>query len=140
VQNDRVVQIDRRRNEIRDEEGVRAKFGVAPEYIPDYLALVGDSADGFPGISGYGPRTAARLINQYGTIESFPPEILGKNIELALLFKDLATLRADAALFKKVDELEWRGPQKSFRAIAEKIEDPKLAERVSHLAKKRKSG
>src|SRR5438309_6036261 len=101
---DRVVQIDRRKNEIRDAEGVRAKFGVAPEFIPDYLALVGDAADGYPGIKGLGPKTAAKLINQHGHIEQFSANVLGDKVQLALLFKNLATLRIDAQLFKKVDE------------------------------------
>jgi 5'-3' exonuclease len=99
VLDDRVVQIDRRKNEIRDAAGVIAKFGVAPEFIPDYLALVGDSADGFPGLPGYGPKTAATLINRHGHLEQFPVSALKEeNIELALLFKLLATLRIDAAL------------------------------------------
>src|SRR5256886_9449063 len=94
VVGDRVVQIDRRKNEIRDEAGVRAKFGVAPEFIPDYLALVGDAADGYPGIKGLGSKTAASLINRFGHIEQFPVKILSAdNLTLALLFKDLATLR-----------------------------------------------
>src|SRR5256886_777239 len=96
VVGDRVVQIDRRKNEIRDEAGVRAKFGVAPEFIADYLALVGDSADGYPGIPGIGAKTAAALINQHGHIEKFPATVLNPaNHELALLFKNLATLRTD---------------------------------------------
>src|SRR5712692_2194062 len=99
VVGERVVQIDRRRDVIRDEEGVRVKFGLAPEFIADYLALVGDAADGYPGIAGYGPKTAARLINRYGRIEVFPFEILDDNLESALLFKKLATLRIDAPLF-----------------------------------------
>src|SRR5438309_9839022 len=105
VVSDRVVQIDRRKNEIRDAEGVRAKFGVAPEFIPDYLALVGDAADGYPGIKGLGPKTAATLLNRHGHIEQFPAGVLrDENLERALLFKTLATLRIDAPLFKSVDE------------------------------------
>src|SRR5438445_8258345 len=105
---DRVVQIDRRKNEIRGDEAVRAKFGVAPEFIPDYLALVGDAADGYPGIKGLGAKTAASLINRHGHIEDFPAEILSwENRSLALLFKDLATLRTNIPLFKRVDELRW---------------------------------
>src|SRR5919112_4111578 len=97
VVDDRVVQVDRRSNVIRDAEGVRAKFGVAPRFIPDYLALVGDAADGYPGISGCGPKTAAQLINRYGAIENFPPgTLIDENMEHALLFKNLATLRTDA--------------------------------------------
>src|SRR5438552_7390451 len=95
-----VVQIDGRRKVIRGEQAVREKFGVAPTYIPDYLALVGDAADGYPGIASYGPKTAAQLINRYGPLEDFPPEIFNDdNRQRALLFKDLATLRIDAPLF-----------------------------------------
>ena len=131
---DRVVQIDRRKNEIRDAEGIRAKFGVPPEFIPDYLALVGDAADGYPGIKGVGPRTAASLIGRFGRIEDFPSEILDSQRELALLFKDLATLRTDLPLFKGVDEIRWRGPASSFAAVAEKIGEIRLATRVKKLA------
>jgi len=134
VVGDRVVQIDRRKNEIRDAEGVRARFGVAPEFIPDYLALVGDSADGYPGIKGLGPRTAASLIGRFGRIEDFPSEILDSQRELALLFKDLATLRTDLPLFKVIDELRWTGPASSFAAVTEKIGDVRLATRIKKLA------
>ena len=139
VVGDRVVQIDRRRELIRDAEGVREKFGVAPEHIPDYLALVGDAADGFPGIAGYGAKTAARLINQYGPLEKFPIEIFNDKREQALLFKDLATLRTDAPLFDDVEELCWRGAMSSFSAMAEKIGDPRLAKRVLDLEKRPQS-
>lgn len=133
---DRVVQIDRRRDVIRDAEGVRAKFGVAPEFIPDYLALVGDAADGYPGIPGLGAKTAAILINRHGHIEDFPSEAFkGDHRELALLFKNLATLRIDAPVFKKVDELRWKGPRESFASTARKIGDAKLAPRVQELQK-----
>ncbi len=97
VRGDRVVQIDRRGNSIRDAEGVREKFGVEPILIPDYLALVGDVADGYPGISGIGPVTAARLLNRYGAIENFPSSLLGNRREAALVFKDLATGSASSA-------------------------------------------
>jgi 5'-3' exonuclease len=138
VVGDRVVQIDRRKNEIRNEAGVRAKFGVAPEFIADYLALVGDSADGYPGIPGLGAKTAANLINRHGPIENFPAEVLKPDKrELALLFKDLATLRTNAPLFKKVDELRWQGPRKDFGAMVKKIDGGRLAERVAKLAKRR---
>src|ERR1051325_8948794 len=109
VRGDRVVQVDRKSKQIRDAAGVRAKFGVEPGLIPDFLALVGDSADGYPGIAGIGAVTAARLRNQYGPIESFPATVLGDGRDRALLFKRLATLRTDAPLFRDVDELEWRG-------------------------------
>ena len=112
VRGERVVQVDRRSNSIRDAAGVRAKFGVGPEWIPDYLALVGDSADGYPGLAGIGPKGAARLINRYGTIEEFPAETLGERRELALLFKKLATLRSDAPLFARVEELDGKGPRR----------------------------
>ena len=135
VENDRVVQVDRRSGVIRNADGVRAKFGVAPEFIPDYLALVGDSADGYPGIAGCGAKTAAQLINRYGAIEDFPAEALSKeNRVLALLFKDLATLRTDAPLFEDVDELRWRGPTPEFAAYAEKIGNPRLLQRARKLA------
>jgi 5'-3' exonuclease len=136
VVGDRVVQIDRRREIIRDAEGVRVKFGVAPEYIPDYLALVGDAADGYPGIAGYGPKTAARLINQHGPLEKFPAEILGDNRQNALLFKDLATLRIDAPLFDDVEQLCWRGATPGFAAVAEKIGETRLVKRVLELEKR----
>ncbi len=105
VRGERVVQIDRKSKKILDAEAVRRKFGVEPDLIPDYLALVGDAADGYPGIAGIGPVTAAQLLNRHGTIENFPPALLGSRRELALLFKDLATLRTDAPLFSGVDEL-----------------------------------
>jgi 5'-3' exonuclease len=134
VVGERVVQVDRKSGKIRDEAGVRAKFGVAPEFIPDYLALVGDAADGYPGVAGCGPKTAASLITKHGHIEQFPPEVLGKTQELALLFKDLATLRSDAPLFGDVDEVRWAGPMQSFPSVCEKIGDPRLATRVQTLA------
>jgi 5'-3' exonuclease len=130
VRGERVVQMDRKGKTIRDAEGVREKFGVEPMLIPDYLALVGDAADGYPGIAGIGAVTAARLLNKHGPIESFPPAVLGDSRELALLFKDLATLRTDAALFANVDELRWSGPTSAFADWAERIEAPRLVERV----------
>jgi len=133
VVGDRVVQIDGRRGVIRDAAAVRAKFGVDPEYIADYLALVGDAADGYPGIPGYGPKTAASLINRFGPIEEFPVDLLKDKRELALLFKTLATLRTDAPLFKKIDELRWKGSTPAFQAVAEKIGDTRLAARVAKL-------
>ena len=137
VVGDRVVQIDRRSGQIRDADAVRAKYGVAPPYIADYLALVGDAADGYPGIAGCGPKTAATLINRYGHIEEFPSKTLkDDNLPLALRFKDLATLRIDAPLFKDVNELRWHGATSSFRSVAEKIGDARLATRVLDLEKK----
>jgi 5'-3' exonuclease len=137
VRDDRVVQVDRRSGVIRNAEGVRAKFGVQPEFIPDYLALVGDSADGYPGIGGYGPKTAAQFINRYGPLEKFPPDTLNdENRAHALLFKDLATLRVDAPLFDDVEELRWRGPTTDFAAYAEKIGNASLLKRVRKLEKR----
>jgi 5'-3' exonuclease len=129
----RVVQVDRRSGQIRDAAGVLAKYGVAPVYIPDYLALVGDNADGYPGIAGYGPKKAARLINAYGRLEEFPLEVLRDNLEPALLFKKLATLRTDAPLFDEVDQLRWRRATDSFQSVAEKIGDGRLVKRVLDL-------
>jgi 5'-3' exonuclease len=139
VVGDQIVQIDRRSNQIRDEEAIRAKYGVLPAFIPDYLALVGDAADGYPGIRGLGPKTAATIINRYGHIDQLPAEVLGDNIEPALLFKELATLRVDAPLFKDVDELCWYGPTTSFARMAEKIGDSRLATRVEKLANRQRS-
>jgi 5'-3' exonuclease len=133
VVGDRVVQMDRRSGEIRDAVRVRQKFGVDPALIPDYLALVGDAADGYPGIPGIGAKTAARLINQHGPIEQFPDNVLRENRGLALLFKRLATLRTDAPLFGNVDELQWRGATSTFAATAERIGTPRLAERVGAM-------
>jgi 5'-3' exonuclease len=130
----RVVQVDRRANAIRDAAGVREKFGVDPVHIPDFLALVGDSADGYPGIAGIGKVSAARLVNRFGALESFPPETLGEKRELALLFKDLATLRADEPLFDDVDGLRWDGPQGGFAALAEQLGDVRLVERCEAAA------
>jgi 5'-3' exonuclease len=129
VRGDRVVQIDRRAKKIRDAEGVREKFGVEPTLIPDFLALVGDAADGYPGIAGIGSITAAQLLNRHGMIENFPPALLGDRRDLALLFKDLATLRSDAPLFRDVDELRWRGPTRAFASWTKRMEAPRLLER-----------
>ncbi len=103
VRDDRVVQMDRRANKIFDAQGVRQKFGVEPALIPDFLALVGDAADGYPGVPGIGAVTAARLLNRHGPLEALPPEALGGERDRALLFKRLATLRTDAPLFRDVD-------------------------------------
>jgi len=129
VRDDRVVQIDRRGKAIRDAAAVRAKFGVAPELIPDWLALVGDTADGYPGIAGIGAVGAARLLNRHGAIEAFPPTLLGEQQERALLFKRLATLRTDAKLFRSVGALRWRGPTPAFAAWTERAAAPRLLER-----------
>ena len=135
VDDARVVQVERKTGKIIDAAGVVAKFGVPPERIPDYLALVGDSSDGYPGLPGIGPKNAAQLIARYGTIEKFPDEVLKGKRELALLFKNLATLRTDAPLFKKVDELRWRGPTKAFAEWVAKIDDERLLKRVTELSR-----
>jgi 5'-3' exonuclease len=137
VRDDRVVQVDRVRKKIRNAEGVREKFGVEPILIPDFLALVGDAADGYPGIAGIGAVSAARLLNRYGRIEDFPPAVLGERRKLALLFKDLATLRTDAPLFHDVEELRWRGPTGAFASWTKRMKAPRLLARCleaqSHL-------
>ena len=135
VSGDRVVQVDRKSKTIRDAAGVRQKFGVEPALIPDFLALVGDAADGYPGIDGIGAVGAARLLNRHGPIEAFPPEVLGERREQALLFKRLATLRSDVPLFASVDELRWRGPTDAFAAWAQRLEAPRLVERCLAAAR-----
>ena len=129
VRGDRVVQVDRRSRKIRDAQGVRDKFGVEPALIPDFLALVGDAQDGYPGIPGIGRIRAARLLNEYGPIETFAATVLGEERELALRFKQLATLKTDAELFSNVDELQWRGPSDAFADWAARMGDPRLLER-----------
>jgi len=128
VRDTRVVQIDGRRKTIRDAAGIREKFGVDPPLIPDLLALVGDAADGYPGIPGIGARTAAQLLNRHGQIENFPPSVLGEQRDLALLFKNLATLRTDAPLFDNSETLRWRGATPAFAAWAERMKAPRLLE------------
>jgi 5'-3' exonuclease len=134
VTGERVVQVDRRSGDIRDAARVQAKFGVAPSLIPDYLALVGDAADGYPGVPGIGAKTAARLIGQHGHLEQFPATVLGDNRERALLFKKLATLRSDAPLFDDVEQLRWKGTTQAFASVVERLGNSRLAERVQKLA------
>jgi 5'-3' exonuclease len=134
VVGDRVVQVDRRGKAIRDAAAVKQKFGVEPALIPDLLALVGDVADGYPGITGIGAVGAARLLNRHGPIESFPPDVLGAHSEHALLFKRLATLRTDAQVFDKVDRLRWKGPTPGFAAWAERAGAAKLVQRCEAAA------
>jgi 5'-3' exonuclease len=138
VQGSRIVQMDRRKNIIRDEAGVIAKFGVPPASIPDYLALVGDSADGYPGLQGWGAKSAAALLARFGHLESIPsdwqewgvsvasPKALASRLaadrELALLFRVLATLRTDIPLFASVDELEWKGATPEFAPLAAQLD------------------
>ena len=130
VRGDRVLQVDRRGNKIRTAGDIREKFGVEPALIPDFLALVGDAADGYPGIRGIGAVSAARLLNQYGPIESFPPSVLGDQCEDAMLFKRLATLKSDAPLFGDVESLRWQGPTDAFAAWTEGIDAPRLLQRA----------
>jgi 5'-3' exonuclease len=134
VHDDRVVQADSKAGALRDANAVFKKFGVPPQLIPDFLALVGDSADGYPGIAGIGKMTAARLLNQYGPIESFPDSVLAAQREDALLFKRLATLKTDAPLFNNIDELRWRGPTPAFADFALKIGEPGLLSRANAAA------
>ena len=135
VRDDRVVQIDRRADAVRGADGVKEKFGVEPSLIPDYLALVGDAADGFPGIKGIGAKTAARLLNEHGAIEDFPEDVLsGERLEHALLFKQLATLRTDAPLFDDVDTLAWHGPPDSFADRAAELGNQRLLTRARKAA------
>jgi 5'-3' exonuclease len=134
VRGTRVVQIDGRRKTIRDAAGIREKFGVSPQLIPDLLALVGDAADGYPGIPGIGAKTAAQLLNRYGQIENFTPSVLGERRDLALLFKNLATLRTDAPLFHAAETLRWRGATPAFGAWAERMKAPRLLERCEKAA------
>jgi 5'-3' exonuclease len=143
VRGDRIVQVDRKSHVIRNADAVRAKFGVIPQRIPDYLALVGDAADGYPGIAGIGSKGAASLIDRFGPIEDFPPEILGERKSLALLFKELATLRDDAPLFSDVGALQWQGARPDFAATAARLSDPRLIERAAkalHSPKALESG
>ena len=129
VRGERVVQVDRKTKVIRDAQGVHEKFGVAPHLIPDFLALVGDAADGYPGLAGIGKTTAARLVSRYGRIEDFPASVLGERRELALLFKELATLKTDARLFGNVDELKWHAPTEGFAACVTRLGDDRLLTR-----------
>ncbi len=147
----RVVQFDRRARVIRDADGVRAKFGVPPASIPDYLALTGDSADGYPGLPGWGAKSAAALLAQYGTIEHIPDDSRRWTVKVrgathlaatlaeyrpqANLFKTIATLRLDAPVFASVDDIRWRGPGPSFAAVCERLGAPSLALRAAALSK-----
>jgi 5'-3' exonuclease len=136
VVGERVVQVDRRARKIRGAEGVREKFGVEPVLIPDFLALVGDAADGYPGIPGIGSTTAARLLNRYGPIEDFPDTVLGTGWELALLFKNLATLRSNEPLFQDVDALRWLGATPGFATYGEIPGGARIMERCRKAEQK----
>jgi 5'-3' exonuclease len=130
VRGERVVQMDRRGNTIRDEEAIVRKFGVRPALIPDYLALVGDAADGYPGLAGIGAVTAARLLTRHGPIDRFPPDVLGSATADALLFRTLATLRTDADVLADADDLRWHGPRDEFDGWAERLGDDRIRERA----------
>ena len=138
VRGTRVVQLDRRARTTRDEAGIVEKFGVPPASIPDYLALVGDSADGYPGLQGWGAKSTAAVLARFKHLESIPDDwqtwsvnarnaaglsrTLNENRDLALLFRTLATLRIDIPLFTSVDALKWNGPTPAFEAVAAKLE------------------
>ena len=150
VDGGRVVQLDRRKRIVLDEAAVTAKFGVAPKSIPDYLALVGDSSDGYPGLAGWGPKSAATVLARYRQIESIPQRgsdwdvsvrggpglaaTLAAERDRAMLFKDLATLRVDRSLLNHVDDLKWHGPVPEFAAVCESIDAPGLVSRAQRLA------
>jgi len=147
---DRIVQLDRRKRELRNEAGVQEKFGVLPASIPDWLALVGDSADGFPGVKGWGAKSSAAVLARYHHLEGIPKSHEEWDIQVrgsarlaanlaeawddALLFRKLATLRADAPLFAEVDELRWRGPTSGFEAVCAHMGVPRLWERARRAA------
>jgi 5'-3' exonuclease len=143
----RVVQLDRRRDVVRDEAGVVAKFGVMPQSIPDYLAVVGDSADGFPGVAGWGSKAAAMTLSRYQHLEEIPKdwrtwhpsiarartlsEALFNNWSDALLFRDLATLRVDVPVFDTVEDLRWKGPRSDFDGYSHRMNAPDLLRRAT---------
>jgi 5'-3' exonuclease len=152
VRDGRVLQLERRTGRLFDEAGVVEKFGVLPASIPDYLALVGDSADGYPGLPGWGARSTAAVIQRYGSIEAIPESVsawdvaprgaatlaqtLREQRDFALLFKDLATLRTASPVLEDVDELRWRGPREDFAAFSARVESPQLLERAQRLARR----
>jgi 5'-3' exonuclease len=153
VRGTRVVQFDRRKDQLIDEAGVMAKFGVPPASIPDYLALVGDSADGFPGLPGWGAKSAATVLARWGRIEDIPPDpaawevtvrgaakladALEAGHDAAVLFKRLATLHIERDLLANVDDLRWRGPAPSFADVCASFNAPALAKRAEAIAAKR---
>jgi 5'-3' exonuclease len=145
VQGTRVVQLDRRRRLERDEQGVMQKFGVKPSSIPDYLALVGDAADGYPGLPGWGAKSASAVLSRFGKLETIPPdtrdwqvnvsnskglsEVLNRQRDLAFLFRDIATLRTDLPLFATVDDLLWKGPTPAFPPMADRLDKAKFSKK-----------
>ncbi len=153
VRGERIVQLNRRTRVTLDEAGVVGKFGVKPESIPDYLALVGDAADGYPGLPGWGPKSTAGVLAKFGHIDSIPTDwrewhvdvantstlsrILMEERDRALLFRTLATLRTDIALFDNVDELEWKGPEPEFPTLAARLDSAKTSEPATRRSPKR---
>jgi len=149
VSGDRVVQFDRRKRETRDERGVVARFSVGPESIPDYLALVGDSADGFPGIPGWGEKASGAVLGRYAHLERIPAKAtewtvavrgvarlaasLEENRPLAMLFRTLATLRTDVPVFSSVEELRWPGPSPEFERVVQQLRVPGLWDRARRI-------
>ena len=156
VRGDRVVQLDRRARQVRNEAGVREKFGVEPVSIPDYLALVGDTADGYPGLTGWGEKSASAVVGFYRHLEAVPrsaeewkvkvraadrlAKTLHENFKLALLFRDLATLRAKEPKIRSPDKIRWLGPSHRFVAICKRLEDDQLLNRVAEIDRSRKVG
>jgi len=150
VRDDRVVQLDRRARHVRNEDGVREKFGVSPASIPDYLALVGDIADGYPGLTGWGEKSAGGVIGFYGHLEAVPQsvmdwkikvrsadrlaETLRNNFQLALLFRNLATLRTKEPRIRSPNQIRWTGPKPAFEAICKRLDDAQLASKVAEIA------
>jgi 5'-3' exonuclease len=154
VRGNRIVQVDRRNNKVIDEAGVEEKFGVPPASLPDWLALVGDSADGYPGIPGFGKKTAAAVLQRYGHVTDIPADgwdiavrgaatlaaTLQEQRGLATLFVDLATLRIEDSLFDDVDELRWRAPTSAFDAMCEHLNASGIRERAWDLSRSRQAG
>jgi len=151
VKGTRIVQLDRRREVIRDESGVVAKFGIKPESIPDFLAVVGDTADGFPGLAGWGEKAAALTFSQYPHLEDIPKDVqkwhpsikrarvlsetLFQHWDDALLFRKLATLRTDVPVFDTLDDLRWTGPRDNFKEVCHKLNAPRLVDRALAILK-----
>jgi 5'-3' exonuclease len=155
VVGERVVQVDRRKGVVLDEAGVTVKMGVPPESVPDYLALVGDSADGFPGLPGWGAKSTAAVLARYGHLEDIPASVadwdvsvrgagtlaatLADHLELAVLFRTIATTVTDLDV-GTVDDLEWRGPTDALAAFCDRVDAPAVLERAEQLAAERSSG
>jgi 5'-3' exonuclease len=151
----RVLQLDRRSGKVTDVEGIVAKFGVPPASIPDYLALAGDSADGYPGLPGWGARSAAAVLSRFGSLDAVPDDAalwqlplrgaerlaqtLREQRDLALLFRELARLRTDAPLFSRVEEIAWSEPTPELAAFCRELDAPQLAERATLLSRQRRS-